>query len=438
MELIFRCRFFKRLSVGSVFFLFCGFIALSTASAGSTATLTAFTGKVEVLPQGQGNWIPAESGMVLGEGDNIQTGSGSGARLTLSEGSILDLKDRTRLEISRLQISESECMSRFKLWWGVVRTRVQKSINYTRTVHEIETDTAIAGVKLSEMEVRKPQGSPKTEVIVLEGTIGVRSLSGNTDVYVPLCGEVLSTRSGEGQEVLFTRTDIPNTETVVTTEVLSGEMQFQFLGVNTPGVKLHGGDVVEVHSDCGTLTIRTLEGTIEITNPDGTSGVIPPGGLRIGVHSNPPPGEPLPMGGFMDSRSTNPTFSPGFALLAAPLIRTVQAGGSTFYNVVAGFIGSSNSALLSVTGLPPDTTGAFTENPVSPTGGAENAQLQLLVTTSPTTPVGTYAITISGTDNVGKTAIAVVTLVVSPAGPGPVPTPTPTPPPPPTPTPVSP
>ncbi|HWP46819.1 MAG TPA: FecR family protein [Candidatus Limnocylindrales bacterium] len=437
MEFLSRFGFFKGLSVGSVFFLFCGSMALSTVSAGSTALLTDFTGKVEVLPQDQGNWISAEPGMVLGEGDHIQTGSGSRAKLTLSDGSTLDLKDHTRLEISQLQISESERMSRFKLWWGVVRTRVQKSVNYTRTIHEIETDTAVAGVELSEMEVRKPKGSSKTEVMVLEGTIRVRFLSGNTEVYVPLCGEILSTRSGEGQEVLFTRTDLSNIETVVTTEVLSGEMQFQFLGVNTPGVKLHGGNAVEVRSDCETLIIRTLEGTIEITNPDGTSGVIPPGGLRIGVHSN-PPGEPIPAGGFRDSQLTNPTFSPGFALLAAPPIRTVQAGGSTFYNVVAGFTGSSNSALLSVTGLPPDTTGAFTENPVSPTGGAGNAQLQLLITTSPTTSGGTYAITISGTDNGGKTAIAVVTLVVSSAGPGPVPTPTPTPLPPPTPTPVSP
>jgi hypothetical protein len=438
MEPLFGFGFFKRLSKGFVFFLFCfcGLMTLSTVSAGSTATLSVFTGKVEVLPQGQGNWIPAELNMVLGEGDNIQTGSGSRARLMLRDGSMLDLKDHTRLEISQLQISESQRISRFKLWWGVVRTRVQKSVNYTRTVHEIETDTVIAEVKLSEMEVRKPQGSPKTEVIVLEGTIGVRSLGGNTEVYVPLCGEILSTRLGESQEVLFTRTDLSSTEGVMTLEALKGEMQLQFLSINSPVVKFNSGDVVEVHSDCGTLTIHTLEGTLEIINPDGTLGVIPPGGLRIGVHPNPPPGELLPAGGFTDSRPTNPTFSPGFALLAAPPIRTVQAGGSTFYNIVAGFTGSSNSALLSVIGLPLDTTGTFTENPISFTGVAGNAQLQLLITTSPTTPVGTYALTISGTDNVGKTAMAVVTLVVNPAGPGPIPTPTP--PPPPTPTPVSP
>jgi uncharacterized membrane protein len=95
-----------------------------------------------------------------------------------------------------------------------------------------------------------------------------------------------------------------------------------------------------------------------------------------------------------------------FTLSASPSSQTTPAGGSTSYGVAInpanGFAGQ---VTLGVSGLPGGATGSFTPNPAT-------ASSTLSVATSASTPVGTYALTITGVSG-SLTRTTTVTLVVT-------------------------
>jgi pseudomonalisin len=100
-----------------------------------------------------------------------------------------------------------------------------------------------------------------------------------------------------------------------------------------------------------------------------------------------------------------------FSLSAAPASQTVNQGNSTSYTVTQTAInGYSGTVSFSVTGLPAGATSTFT--PASITGSGTST---LTIATSATTPIGSYPLTITGTDGT-HTHTATVTLVVAPAG----------------------
>jgi uncharacterized membrane protein len=73
--------------------------------------------------------------------------------------------------------------------------------------------------------------------------------------------------------------------------------------------------------------------------------------------------------------------------------RTVVASGSTTYTVSAtGTSGISNAVILSVSGLPANTTGSFTANPMIVTNTGTST---LNVTTATNTPAGNYTVTVT-------------------------------------------
>ena len=101
------------------------------------------------------------------------------------------------------------------------------------------------------------------------------------------------------------------------------------------------------------------------------------------------------------------TVVPDFTLSASPASQTVTQGASTTYNVTVNPTGGfTGSVAFSVSGLPSGAAGSF-----NPTTGNSST---LTVTTSSTTPAGTYPLTITGTSGpLSRTAI--VSLVVNAA-----------------------
>jgi hypothetical protein len=100
---------------------------------------------------------------------------------------------------------------------------------------------------------------------------------------------------------------------------------------------------------------------------------------------------------------------PDFSLSASPASRTVTRGASTSYNVLIAPMGSfNNDVMLSLNGLPSDVTASFNPNPAT-------ASAALSVTTSPSTPLGSYPITLTGVSGsiIRTTAL---TLIVAPSG----------------------
>jgi hypothetical protein len=94
-----------------------------------------------------------------------------------------------------------------------------------------------------------------------------------------------------------------------------------------------------------------------------------------------------------------------YSLSVSPSGRTVARGGSTTYTVtIARTGGFAGSVSLSVAGLPAGTTASFSPNPAS-------GSSTLSVRTSTSTPIGTYALTISGASG-GATRTASASLQV--------------------------
>src|SRR5262249_21153869 len=106
--------------------------------------------------------------------------------------------------------------------------------------------------------------------------------------------------------------------------------------------------------------------------------------------------------------------APDFSVSATPASQTVVQGGSTTYTVtVTPSGGFSGSVAFSISGLPAGATGSF--NPPSVTGSGSST---LTVTTSASTPAGTYALTVSGTSGslVHSTSVTLVVNAAPPAG----------------------
>jgi uncharacterized membrane protein len=81
---------------------------------------------------------------------------------------------------------------------------------------------------------------------------------------------------------------------------------------------------------------------------------------------------------------------PDFSLSATPSTQTVAQGASGTYSVtISPTSGFTGAVTLSVSGLPTGTTGTFTPNPAS-------GSSTLTVTTSASTPAGTYPLTVTG------------------------------------------
>ncbi len=100
--------------------------------------------------------------------------------------------------------------------------------------------------------------------------------------------------------------------------------------------------------------------------------------------------------------------TPDFSLAAAPASRSVNQGGTATYTVTESvFDNYSNTVTFSVSGLPAGASSTFTPATLSGAGTSS-----LSITTLATTPLGSYPLTISGTDGV-LTHTASVTLVVT-------------------------
>jgi hypothetical protein len=100
-----------------------------------------------------------------------------------------------------------------------------------------------------------------------------------------------------------------------------------------------------------------------------------------------------------------------FSVAATPTSRTVSPGTATSYTTtVTGGTGFGATVTFSVSGLPAGASGTFT--PAAVTGSGSST---LNVTTSPTTPAGSYPLTVRGTTG-SLTRSVTVTLVVAVAG----------------------
>lgn len=216
-------------------------------------------------------------------------------------------------------------------------------------------------------------------------------------------------------------------------DTLTGTLAFAFapvatyqIGTPTPAQTVTQGSAVTypitTQSDFGYQNPVTFSGTV-MGLPPGTSAsfsptsVTPGAGstLTITTSTTTPPGVyPLTISansGLID-RNLNLTLTVGalpFSITATPASQTVIGSGTAVYQVTVtpngGFSGPVN--LSGPTGLPPGATATYSPTTLANGGGTST----LTVTTSASTPAGTYTLNARVTGN-GVTRTTPVTLVV--------------------------
>jgi outer membrane lipoprotein-sorting protein len=140
------------LLVGAIFTLLATIPALAQTRQ-EQAELKTVVGEVEVLRRGTTTWQAASVGMFLSTGDEIRAAQDSGAELAMTDGSVVMVFARSRLQIRQLTTEAATRTSFFHLVVGVVRYIVAKpavTLVGTRqnvNVFSISTPTAVMAAR---------------------------------------------------------------------------------------------------------------------------------------------------------------------------------------------------------------------------------------------------------------------------------------------------
>ena len=114
-----------------------------------TGKIVDVEGRVEV-EYGGGDWGPAQTGMILKEGDAIRTASNACAFLTLSgiETATVEVQENSRLLLSELALDEEKGTQKtlLDLAVGKILVTAQK-IHSEESKFEVKTPTSIVGVR---------------------------------------------------------------------------------------------------------------------------------------------------------------------------------------------------------------------------------------------------------------------------------------------------
>ncbi len=144
-----------------------------------TAFIASYEGEAQIKKAGTTNWIKAEIKASLSAGDVIKTGNNSQVLITFFDGSTIELKSGTQIEIRELLAGKTTRI-RLKQEIGETLNKVKK-LTDSASRYEIETPTAVAGVRGSQMIVK----------VAADGTTTVQNIEGKISV------------TAQGKEVLI-------------------------------------------------------------------------------------------------------------------------------------------------------------------------------------------------------------------------------------------
>jgi len=137
----------------------------------STFTMLSITeGNVFVMKAGTDSWIEAQVGMSLGPGDVIKSSDGSSAEITFFDGSTIELRAGTEIEVATLDIATDTGSTTITLQQAIGTTisRVTKLVD-PASRYEVETPAGVAAVRGSVMLVS----------VIEDGTTWITNKKGN-------------------------------------------------------------------------------------------------------------------------------------------------------------------------------------------------------------------------------------------------------------------
>lgn len=161
-------------------------LALATAAraAEPVGTVAELEGRAEVQRAGESTWGPLAVGDGILLGDQVRTLPDGRVRLVLREDSALTLAPSSQLAITE-QVLAPATVSRFQLLLGTIKAAVTERYAEPQARFEVETPTAIAGVRGTSFIAEYDARADETLVVGLESITRVRGrddTAGEVDV----------------------------------------------------------------------------------------------------------------------------------------------------------------------------------------------------------------------------------------------------------------
>jgi hypothetical protein len=145
-------------------------------AAEQAGTFIAVEGKVEIGREQ--SFAQARVGDAVNVGDEVRTGRPGRARIAFRDRSTLNVADESRVVIDEnvFDVAEGTFKSYLKLLEGKVRALVTEYYDDPTASYQIETATAVSGVRGTEFVVAYEPADTRTEVVGLTGKVAVRGL----------------------------------------------------------------------------------------------------------------------------------------------------------------------------------------------------------------------------------------------------------------------
>ena len=115
---------------------------------GATGTLSSVSGEVTVLRQGVDTWFNATSGMKLGTGDSLKTGSDGYVLIVFFDGSVMEVEADSEISVEELSTASGTGSTTVHIFQMVGNTvnRVEQLID-SSSKYEVETPAGSAVVR---------------------------------------------------------------------------------------------------------------------------------------------------------------------------------------------------------------------------------------------------------------------------------------------------
>lgn len=145
------------------------------------AIISALSGDVTIKKGGGSKTYDAYESMSLNQGDTVYTGDSSSVTLNLASGDAdVTLGDNAELNVSDLNSANGNKKSKLKVWAGSMWVKV-KSLAGANDEFEVETPTAVMGVRGTQFFVSVDPVSGKTKMAVGSGRVSASTVTSNSD-----------------------------------------------------------------------------------------------------------------------------------------------------------------------------------------------------------------------------------------------------------------
>jgi len=133
-------------------------------------------GTLEVRHAGTDAWTPLAAGAALQGGDRLRTGAGSRAKLLLRDDSVLNLAPASEISLDQ-QVAAPAPVAKISMLAGKLRAVVTERYGAPGATYEVETPTAVAGVRGTSFVASYDAAQDETLVVGLVDVTTVRALA---------------------------------------------------------------------------------------------------------------------------------------------------------------------------------------------------------------------------------------------------------------------